>query len=158
MDKLERAFCVFTLEVAALIWWWRIGRSFLFSYRPIMVTRDRQVMRWFLKVWEPFYFKYLNIKKNLFNSNVSSIQTTVPFLKVCVFAWCDHSVMFRLTLLSYHSPNHIQNVNCSHGAQSKVHCRISYMLGKGGVRAGVFSWLQSATSPLDAAKSSILLL
>ncbi len=34
----------------------------------------------------------------------------------------------------------------------------SYMLGKGGMRGGAFSWLQSATSPLDATKSSTLVL
>ncbi len=38
------------------------------------------------------------------------------------------------------------------------HHRFSYMLGKGEVRAGIFSWLQSATSLLDATKSYTLLL
>ncbi len=38
------------------------------------------------------------------------------------------------------------------------HCRLTYMIGKGGVRAGAFSLLKSATSQLDATKSYILLL
>ena len=38
------------------------------------------------------------------------------------------------------------------GRKPVGHSRFYYTLGKGGVREGGFSWLQAATSPLDATK------
>ncbi len=102
MDKLalERAFHIFTLK-------WQL---FISSNRGYSRSPGYEVI--YKSVWT-FYFKYLNIKKNLFNINVSSVQTTAPFLKVCM------SVL-GATISQYHVPFNIIIFNITIQIRSRM--------------------------------------